>query len=187
MNLPTLRVDGENIVTAVDDAWQRLAAGGFRVAGVGSPVVVGAPFHQTVESSDTYALYEAMFERVRARFRVAVDVRAVSRDCAVRYELGLVPHGSSGEVVVSLRFLREQQRWTLPLLDPAVRRLDESVEICDFCQCVLGFDWVEPQIACRQLRVDVGGPQPRLRSTVCGRCERRVYHAAGASRLGLAS
>jgi hypothetical protein len=128
-----------------------------------------------------------MLKRARARFRVAVDVRAVSSDHATRYELGAVPRGFAGEVDLTLRPLHDQRSWTMPLFDPAAPRRHESVQVCDFCQRVLGFAWVEPDIALRQLELGGVDPQPRLRAGVCADCERVIYHAAGASRLGIAS
>jgi hypothetical protein len=128
-----------------------------------------------------------MLQRARARFRVAVDVRAVTATHATRYELTAVPRGFAGDVEVALRPLHDRRRWTMPLFDPEAPRRHESVRVCDFCQRVLGFSWVEPDIALRHLELDGTSRQPRMRSDVCDDCERIVYHAAGASRLGLAS
>jgi hypothetical protein len=179
----TLRIDPNDVVVAVDDAWNELV-GTHRVAAL-QPATVGMPLSETVANGDAYTLYEVMLERVRTRFRVAVDVRAVSAQRAVRCELGLVLKSVEGEVELSLRILREQRRWTLPLFDPDAPREHEAVKVCDFCQRVLGFDWVEPEIALRQLRVGATGAQPRLHAGVCDDCERAIYHAANASRLGV--
>jgi hypothetical protein len=180
----TLRIDAADVVVAVDEAWNDFVAK-HRVGAL-RPAVVGQPLWETVENGDAHSLYGVMLERVRTRFRVAVDVRAVSPEHAVRAELGLVLRNLEGEVELSLRVLREQRRWSLPLFDPATPRLHESVRVCDFCQRVLGFDWVEPEIALRQLRVGTTGAQPRLHAGVCDDCERAIYAAANASRLGVA-
>jgi hypothetical protein len=183
-NESTLRIDAADVVVAVDDSWNSLV--GTHRVGALQPATVGQPLWETVANGDAHSLYEVMLERVRTRFRVAVDVRAVSREHAVRAELSLVLRNLEGEVELSLRILREQRRWTLPLFDPAAPRQHESVRVCDFCQRLLGFDWVEPEVALRQLRIGATGPQPRLHAAVCDDCERAIYAAANASRLGVA-
>lgn len=182
-NGSTLRIDAADMVVAVDDSWNELV-GAHRVAAL-QPAVVGASFREAVTNGDAHALFGVMLERVRTRFRVAIDVRAVSSQRAVRMELGLVLRTIEGEAELSLRILREQRRWTLPLFDPDAQRLHESVRVCDFCQRVLGFDWVEPEVALRQLRLGATGAQPRLHAGVCDDCERAIYAAASASRLGV--
>jgi hypothetical protein len=181
----SLLVDDANVVADLTDAWNPLVAG-HRLAAL-TTTAVGQPLHRAVDNGDAYALYETMLERARARFRVAIDVRAVSPAQATRYELSFAPRGFAGEVELSLRPLHDQRSWTMPLFDPAVPRRHESVRVCDFCQRVLGFNWVEPDVALRHLDLDGTSLQPRVRASVCDDCERVVYHAAGASRLGIAS
>lgn len=180
-----LVVDGANVVADATDAWNPLVCG-HRLAAL-TPATAGEPLHRAVENGDAYVLYEAMLQRARARFRVAVDVRAVSSSHATRYELTVVPKGFAGDVEIALRPLHDQRTWTMPLFDPEAPRRHESVRVCDFCQRVLGFSWVEPDIALRHLELDSASLQPRVRPAVCDDCERAVYHAAGSSRLGLAS
>jgi hypothetical protein len=181
----SLRVDGANVVADVTDAWNPLV-GSHRLAAL-TATAPGEPLHRAVDNGDAYTLYETMLERARARFRVAIDVRAVSSAHATRYELSFAPRGFAGDVEISLRLLHDQRSWTMPLFDPEAPRRHESVRVCDFCQRVLGFSWVEPDIALRHLELDGTSLQPRVRAAVCDDCERIVYHAAGASRLGLAS
>jgi hypothetical protein len=181
----SLVVDGADVVADVTDAWNALV-GDHRVAAL-TVAAAGEPLHRAVENGDAYTLYEAMLQRARARFRVAIDVRAVSSTHAARYELTFVPRGFAGEVEIGLRPLHDQRSWTMPLFDPTIPRRHESVQVCDFCQRVLGFSWAEPDVALRQLQIDGATSQPRLHADVCPDCERIVYHAAGASRLGLAS
>jgi hypothetical protein len=181
----SLRVDGANLVADVSDAWNALA-GSHRVAAL-TTTATGQPLHRAVENGDAYALYEAMLQRARARFRVAVDVRAVSSAHATRYELSAVPSGFAGEVELALRPLHDRRNWMMPLFDPEAPRRHESVQVCDFCQRVLGFAWAEPDVALRQLELGAADPQPRVRAGVCPDCERVIYHAAAASRLGIAS
>lgn len=181
----SLRVNGANAVVDVTDAWNALVAS-HRLAAL-TATAVGEPLHHAVENGDAYALYETMLQRARARYRVAVDVRAVSSAQVTRYELSVVPRGFAGDVELALRPLFDQRAWTMPLFDPAAPRRHESVQVCDFCQRVLGFSWVEPEAALRQLQIDSSSAQPRLHADLCPDCERAIYHAAGASRLGIAS
>src|SRR6185437_1245147 len=97
----SLRVNGANAVGDVTDAWNRLV-GGHRLAAL-TATAVGEPLHHAVENGDAYALYETLLERARSRYRVAVDVRAVSPAEVTRCELSLVPRGFDGEVELSLR------------------------------------------------------------------------------------
>lgn len=180
---PALRLDGEDVVVAVDEEWNAFVAE-HRVAAL-RPTVVGAPLAEIVANGDMLTLVGVVLERVRTRFRVAVDVRAVSPSHALRCELSAVLLTAEGEVALALRVLREQRVWRLPLFDPEAPRLHESVRVCDLCQRVLGFDWVEPEVALRQLRIASAGPQPQLHADVCDDCERAVFAAASASRLGV--
>lgn len=180
---PTLRVDGDGLVSQLDDHWNDFVAA-HRVGAL-RPAAAGTPFWEAVESGDTFSLYGVMLERARGRFRVAFDVRAVTRASVSRAELVLAPvlGDRNAAVQLSLRVLREQRRWSLDLFDPEAPRGHEEVQVCDFCQRVVGFDWVEPEVALRQLRIPEIGPQPRLHSSVCEDCERGIYAACHASRL----
>jgi hypothetical protein len=178
---PALRVDADGVVASVDDRWNEFV-GRHRIAGL-RPVAAGTPFFEAVENGDTYALFGVMLERARNRYRVGVDVRAVTPEYASRVELALALCDPSGTVELTLRVLREQRRWTIGLFDASAPRGHEEVEVCDFCQRVVGFDWVEPDVALRQLRVPAAGPYPRLHASVCDPCERTIYATCQASRL----
>lgn len=180
---PVLRVDGTDVVTAVDERWNELVS--RRRVGALRPAEPGRPFWESVDNGDALALYRVMLERARSRFRVGIDVRFVDAGGAARGELGLVLRDQAGTVELSLRVLREQRTWSQPLFDPDATRSLEEVSVCDFCQRALGFDWVEPEVALRQLRVPADGPWPRTHAAICDDCERGIYAACHASRLGV--
>ena len=155
-------VDRRDRLIQVDDPWLRFAAEN------GAPqltrdLLYGRSIWEFVSGSETCALYQLLFERVRAdHHERRVPFRCDSPDCFRFMELQLAPGEEGG---IDLRGV------LLRLLDEALPRGLYRFPACGVCRRIFAYgEWLEAEEAIRRLGAFDTSRPPALEHTICDPC-----------------
>jgi hypothetical protein len=141
-----------------------------------SPNPLGHPLWMYLSDSATVHLYELVFKRV-AYTRRAVTFPIRCDGAARRRFLALtVSPGPGGGYTLSSVLVRSEPRRPILLFDPAVRRREDAVTVCSWCQRVDAHGmWVEVEEALSLLRLFERDDAPQVRAGVCDACSRFMF------------
>ncbi|MCB1693869.1 MAG: hypothetical protein KDI19_13965 [Pseudomonadales bacterium] len=162
-------IDRFDILTDVDDEWERFAAEN------GAPdltrdSVVGRSIFSFIAGSETRQIYRELF--VRARHNPAPIVIPFRCDApAIRRDMTLEVIGNSiGDIELTGRLLSAEAREAVAALGD-VARSDEIVRMCSWCKRVdIEGNWVDLEVATRELSLFASYPLPRFSHGICTRC-----------------
>lgn len=141
-----------------------------------SPHPLGRPLLMFLSDAATVHLYELLFKRVAyTRRPMTFPIRC---DGAARrrfLHLTVAP-GLSGGYSLSSVLVRSEPRRPILLFDTAVRRTDDAVTVCSWCQRVEApGKWLEVEEAISLMRLFERDDAPRVKAGVCEACERFMF------------
>jgi hypothetical protein len=174
------RVDGDDVLRYVDDAWVEFALENDAPK-LTRERVLGRSLYDFIQGSDVRHVTALLLGRVRShQTTVNVPVRCDSPTMRRFIDLALVPmHAVTVEF--RSRIEREETRDAVELLDETIDRSEEFVRICSWCKRVLVEDrgWQEIEVAVEALDLFDATPLPQLTHGICETCLASLQSARG--------
>lgn len=169
------RIDANDDIVAVDDAWRQFAAEN------GAPQLaeraVGVSLWRFVLGDEVRRLYEHLLDGVRERAgRASVPYRCDSPSVRRFMRLDVLPL-AGGQVEFRSSLLREERRDPVDILGSAPSRADWSILSCSWCRRFRTSRWVEVEEAIAELGLFDSVSGPRISHGVCEDCLNRVLEA----------
>ena len=169
-------IDASNRVVSVTPEWESFAQEN-QASQLTPEAVCGEPLFRFVCDKETRHLYEMIIERVRRDRRTIVVPFRCDGPSVRRFMELTVSLSSDGNVQFEGRIVSEEDRETVSLLAPAVRRNTEFVVVCSWCKRVkTSGEWLEVEEAVRQLSLFHADDLPRISHGMCVDCLERVRH-----------
>ena len=166
------RIDAEDRLTEVNDAWAAFAAANGGDA-LQPSQVVGRRLWDFLADPTTRALYRAMLVRLRRdgppiRFGFRCDAANVRRFLSM--EMTAEPGGG---VLFSLTSIATEPRTSVTLLELGHAHSMAMITACGWCNQIRlpSGEWVEVEAAVMTLGLFGGGPLPDLSHGICTECE----------------
>ncbi len=162
------RINANDEMVFVDDAWDRTAAG---MSGPKAPTVVGKRLWEFIGDGPTRRIYREILNRVRdgcvAQFSLRCDDASHRRLMRMTVRLA-----TSGIVEFHTEPLETVSRAPIPLLSHGVPRSDTMLRACSWCNRIdVGADeWTEVEDAVERLRLFERETVPQLSHGVCESC-----------------
>ena len=165
------RIDLEDRISFVNDEW---IAFGIEngLTELSEKRVIGKSLWDFIADSSVQHVYEALFNRVRAKnCRPKIPYRCDSPDCRRIMEMELFS-SQDGEIEITSRILKKEFRPPVSILEHSADRSSVFLPICSFCKKMrLREDtWYEIEDAAAILGITNIGPYPQLSHSICDRC-----------------
>lgn len=170
-------IDDDDRIISIEGEWE-----GFASAN-GAPEltrsrVLGRPIWEFIEGPDTTEVHRLLFSEVRARGGLDIALPFRCDGPQVRRDMRMMI-GRSGAKGIEIRsqLIRELRRPYSALLDVSVRRSDELLRVCSWCNKVnlAPRKWVEVEHAIRNLRLLEDSPIPGITHGMCEVCLGNFY------------
>ncbi len=171
------RIDANDEIVFVDEAWERIA--GALPAPDGRPgAVTGRPLWEFIGDGITRHIYEQLLVRVRAGRVAQFTLRC---DSASYRRLMRMTVAADGEGCVDFRTepVEIVEREPVTLLLPHANRSSELLRACGWCNRIDVGDaeWTEVEEAVERLRLFERPAVPRLSHGICDPCQARLLEA----------
>jgi hypothetical protein len=170
-------IDEHDDLIRVDEGYYRFAE---ENGWPGADSSLGRSLWDYVAGREVVKLQRLLVRRVRdevgdVELPFRCDAPAVRREAVIR----IVARPGGRVVLFSARLRSEEEREVpQPLLDAAVPRGAETVEMCGWCdRFEVGGEWVEVEEAARRLRLFDRDELPALRHAVCPECNAMLLAA----------
>lgn len=165
------RIDEEDRIVHVSENWQKFAVQN-QADDLAPEKVLNRSLFDFISGDSSIYFTRRLLENVRRRTEpVILPFRCDAPDTK-RFMQMLIHNRDDGLVEFRSCILFEEPRPPIPLLDPIVKRSDQSVTVCSWCKQVLvgNTDWYELEDAVRILDLFSASVQPRLTHGICPSC-----------------
>lgn len=164
------RLDPLDRIVHVNRAWLSFAARNESEA-LTPEAVLNRPLWDFIADGETRQVYRMILTRVRSSGKeVRIPFRCDSPGLRRFMEMEIAPL-AEGAVEFRCKLLRAERRLPVALLDPAVDRSSEFLQICGWCKRInLDGEWVETEEAVKRLDLFGAEKLPRLTHGICPDC-----------------
>jgi hypothetical protein len=173
------RVDRDDRILSVNEGWSRFAAenDAERLKG---KAVLGISLWDFITDTAVRDLHALMLERVRSERTVRYRFRCDAPGKCRLFEMTMAP-GAEGGVSFCSELVSEENRPSLPLLDPKSSRNGLFLKVCSWCHAM-----AQPDGSWSSLEEVAAGLQgeaavPALTHGICGACEAEMRRELVAS------
>ncbi len=173
----TYRIDGRDVIAAVDDAWAP-----FAQANQAPQItdVIGQSVWDHVADDTTRQVYRDLLARVRAGHEVTFPYRC-DAPALRRFMRMTMRQAPDRGVLFDSVIERAEARPARPPLDGlAAGSSGVIVRVCSWCKRMqVRETWQEVEVAVERLGLFAGGPSPALTHGMCEDCYARIMQAGG--------
>lgn len=163
------RVDAADRIAFVNANWTQFAVENG-LAQLTAKEVAGVSLWRYVSDSATRHLYGIFMQRVRQTGRsVTVPFRCDAPDRRRFMRMTIRPLAEGGLEFHS-ELLREEPRSKVSLLDQAIPRGTDMLEMCSWCKKVKAPDWVEAEEGVARLKLFDTPQLPQVTHGICPDC-----------------
>lgn len=169
------RIDSRDCITFVNEAWLTFAEVND-APDLTRDRVLGKPLQQFLQGDVVLDLWRILIGRIRQRGQpMLLPFRCDSPDQRRFMEMTLSPI-SRDEVEFACRLLRSEQREPVVVLDRTLKRSDQWLTMCAWCNRFLMGDslWLEVEDVVRRMGLLDQIVIPKLTGGVCPHCYDRI-------------
>ena len=170
------RIDREDRLVHVNDAWMRYAKANADGADVTPTRLLGRRLWESIADQTTEEIYRRLVATARSgkvvRFHYRCDAPAYRRLFEMKVELG-----SSEEVVFTSSLVDEQQREAITVLEHGRPRGEELIRICSWCQRLGTSEgaWIALENAVETQGLLTAERLPQITHVICKECSARMH------------
>jgi len=165
-------VDGNDILLDVSENWQSFSTENAGGEACFPKNIIGSSLWRHISEWETRELYRTILERVRRDNRLAsFPFRCDSPDKRRLLNLVVIPKEGNG-INFESHVLRTELREPVALLSGKVERSEELLRVCSMCKkiAIANNEWVEVEIAVKQLGLFEKAVMPKFTHGVCQSC-----------------
>jgi hypothetical protein len=162
------RIDADDTIVLVDEAWRRFARANGAPSLAGS--AEGRSLWDFVAGFEVRELHRILLQRVRSDGRVVEFAFRCDSPTLRRHLRMTIVALPGGHVEFRSRTLREEPRAAVPLLDAGATRTGEWLTMCSWCKRVKLDDWVEAEDAVDELGLFEQTTLPSISHGACPAC-----------------
>jgi hypothetical protein len=172
MELIEYELDAEDRILRVAGGWDAFARANDGQALTGT-AVLGRSFWAYISGFEVQAILKQLFARVRASgrkwsFPFRCDAPGFRRFLIMELE-----PAAGGNLSITTRLVKEEEREPLPLLDPKSRRSRERLRMCSWCNRFAIPEWVFAEEVVVGLDLFSEPTFPVITHGICPACESR--------------